>query len=81
MVEFDIFIVNQASVFGFLVRLRSDTLGNRHGTDPYAWWCGREGDKNPLPIPLGLQLHNSSLIIGPGFPQAPGSRCAEETTA
>jgi len=31
-------------MFGKQLRalLNYSTLTNRHGTDPYAWWCGRE---------------------------------------
>ena len=27
------------------------TLANRHGTDPYAWWCGRGRPVRASPIP------------------------------
>ena len=27
-------------------------LSNRHGTDPYAWWCGRGGVARRPPIPI-----------------------------
>jgi len=50
--EFIILKLIKLLYLGFLVRPRLDTFGNRHGTDPYAWWCGREGDESPLPIPL-----------------------------
>jgi len=29
-------------------------LSNRHGTDPYAWWCGRGGVARRPPIPISL---------------------------
>jgi RNA-directed DNA polymerase len=28
------------------------TTSNRHGTDPYAWWCGRGEAARRLPIPI-----------------------------
>jgi hypothetical protein len=28
------------------------TTSNRHGTDPYAWWCGRGETVRGLPIPI-----------------------------
>jgi len=35
------------------------TTSNRHGTDPYAWWCGRGEAASFLPIPISvLSTHN-----------------------
>ena len=30
------------------------TISNRHGRDPYAWWCGRGEAARFLPIPISL---------------------------
>jgi hypothetical protein len=36
---------------------------NRHGTDPYAWWCGRGGVARCPPIPIDFKVQ-----IGSGLP-------------
>jgi hypothetical protein len=40
---------------------------NRHGTDPYAWWCGRGGIARCPPIPIEVVVptrqHRAKRLI------------------
>ncbi|MFH0344738.1 MAG: hypothetical protein ACHBNF_22025, partial [Chromatiales bacterium] len=33
------------------------TVPNRHGTDPYAWWCGRGEAVRLPPIPILVAVY------------------------
>jgi hypothetical protein len=45
---------------------------NRHGTDPYAWWCGRGGIARGPPIPIYGVL---SVAENRNRQTMPSSRC------